>query len=205
MKETTLGKMSIIPTNFAVCKKIGSVLVGKDWFLWQGFGTFQEEKAYFRGSRPILKAQVMGNLFFKFLEDISLSCGVTDTPVLNFWWCLFWVSKPEWIALFAFGRGVYYMFPEIHLWCKTCRPLGYQYGSWVILFLIPVSRHWWGLKPGPIVPLFTVWDQADALPTELCRLGYDGESSISQVCLISEARFVLCLKYNLVSEIQDVI
>ena len=57
--------MSIIPTNFAVCKKIGSVLVGKDWFLWQVFGTFQEEKAYFRGSRPILKAQVMGNLFLK--------------------------------------------------------------------------------------------------------------------------------------------
>ena len=57
--------MSIIPTNFAVCKKIGSVLVGKkDWFLWQVFGTFQETiEAYFRGSRPILKAQVTGNFF----------------------------------------------------------------------------------------------------------------------------------------------
>ena len=76
--------MSIIPTNFAVCKKIGSVLVGSSaacHYISIGLvslagylDTFQEEKpikAYFRGSRPILKAQVMGNLFFKFLEDIS--------------------------------------------------------------------------------------------------------------------------------------
>ena len=34
-----------------------------------------------------------------------------------------------------------------------------QHGSLVILFHIPASRHWWGLKPGPIVPLLTVWDQ----------------------------------------------
>ena len=32
-----------------------------------------------------------------FLEDTSPSCGATDTPVLDFWWCLPWVSKPEWI------------------------------------------------------------------------------------------------------------
>ena len=33
---------------------------------------------------------------FKFLEDISPFCGATDTPVLDFWWCLPWVSKPGW-------------------------------------------------------------------------------------------------------------
>ena len=32
-----------------------------------------------------------------FLEDIDLSpfCGATDTTVLDFWWRLLWVSKPE--------------------------------------------------------------------------------------------------------------
>ena len=29
-----------------------------------------------------------------------------------------------------------------------------------------------GSKPGPIVLLLTLWDQADALPTELCWLGF---------------------------------
>ena len=24
----------------------------------------------------------------------------------SFWWCLFWISKPEWAALFVFGRGL---------------------------------------------------------------------------------------------------
>ena len=32
-------------------------------------------------------------------EDISPFCGATDTPVLDFWWHLLWVSKPEWAAL----------------------------------------------------------------------------------------------------------
>ena len=52
-------------------------------------------------------------LFFikeKFLEDISPFCGATDTPVLDFWWCLLWVLKPEWAASFTLGRGV----------CVTC-------------------------------------------------------------------------------------
>ena len=44
------------------------------------------------------------NLFF--LKHFwSPFCGATDTPVLD-WWRLLWVSKPEWEALFAIGRGV---------------------------------------------------------------------------------------------------
>ena len=31
-----------------------------------------------------------------FLEDISPFYGSTDTPVLDFWWRLPWVSKPWW-------------------------------------------------------------------------------------------------------------
>ena len=40
----------------------------------------------------------------------------TDTPVLNFWWRLLWVSKPEWAALFALGEAVRderYFIPKI--------------------------------------------------------------------------------------------
>ena len=43
------------------------------------------------------------------------------------------------------------VFPEIHLWCNICWPLGGQHGHWAILFHIPVSRHWWGWKPGSII------------------------------------------------------
>ena len=32
-----------------------------------------------------------------------------------------------------------YTFPEIHLWCDTCRPLGSQHGNQAILFHIPAT------------------------------------------------------------------
>ena len=38
------------------------------------------------------------------------------------------------------------------------------------LFHIP-ARHWWDSKLGAIMLLLTVWDQADALPTELSQFG----------------------------------
>ena len=41
------------------------------------------------------------NRNLKFLEDTSAFYGVTDTPVLDFWWRLPWVSKPVWIPFFA--------------------------------------------------------------------------------------------------------
>ena len=41
----------------------------------------------------------------KFLEDIGSFCGATDTPVLDFWWRLLWVSKPERAALFTLDGG----------------------------------------------------------------------------------------------------
>ena len=47
------------------------------------------------------------------------------------------------------------------LWCDTCWPLGDQHSSWAILFQVPVSRHWWGLKLG------SVMSQTNALPIEL--------------------------------------
>ena len=43
-------------------------------------------------------------------------CGATDIPVLDFWWCLLWVSKPELSALFPLWLNhAWYTFSEI-LW-----------------------------------------------------------------------------------------
>ena len=66
---------------------------------------------------------------------MSPFCRATDTPVSDFWWCLLWVSKPEWVLPYlslAEAYVLHYTFPEIHLWCDTCRPLGSQHGSWAI-------------------------------------------------------------------------
>ena len=38
---------------------------------------------------------------------MSPFCGATDTPVLDFWLRLLWVSKPEWAALFILGGGIH--------------------------------------------------------------------------------------------------
>ena len=42
---------------------------------------------------------------------MSHFCGDTDTPVLDFWWHLLWVSKPEWAALFKLGGGIHFHVP----------------------------------------------------------------------------------------------
>ena len=73
--------------------------------------------------------------FLKFLEDMSPFCGATDTPVSDVWWRLLWVSKPEWVLPYSSLAEAYmlrYTFPEIHLWCDTCQPLGSQHGNWAV-------------------------------------------------------------------------
>ena len=74
---------------------------------------------------------------------MSPFCGATDTPVSDFWWCLLWVSKPEWVLPYSSLVEAYvlcYMFPEIHLWCDTCCPFGGQHGSWAVS-----STYLWGI------------------------------------------------------------
>ena len=56
-------------------------------------------------------------------------------------------------------RCMCYMFPEIYLWCNTYWPLGSEPGSEAILFHVPLTKHWWGSKPGSIVLPLTVLDQ----------------------------------------------
>ena len=48
-----------------------------------------------------------GEFFKKFLGDIGPFCWASDTLVLDFWWHLLAVSKPEWTASFALGRGLH--------------------------------------------------------------------------------------------------
>ena len=50
--------------------------------------------------------KIRDSFFKKILEDIRPFRGATDTPVLDFWWYLLWVSKPEWAVLFSLGRCV---------------------------------------------------------------------------------------------------
>ena len=71
---------------------------------------------------------------------------------------------------------------------------------YVLLFLfhVPASRHLWGLKPGPIMPPLTVWDQANAVQTELCQLAslvipFWGGTTASQIQSIRSIWVSWCL------------
>ena len=88
-------------------------------------------------------------------------CGATDTPILDFWWRLLWVSKPEWVLPYSSLAEVYllrYTFPEIHLWCDTCQPLGSQHGNWAIssTYLQGIG----GTQNQELSCHCSVWDQA---------------------------------------------
>ena len=48
--------------------------------------------------------------FFNFWRTWVLFVGATDTPVLDFWWRLLWVSKPEWVLPYS----------HLVLLCVTC-------------------------------------------------------------------------------------
>ena len=50
----------------------------------------------------------------------ALFCGSTNTPVLDFWLRLLWLSKPEWIPSLACFVTCMKQNPQIHLWCNTC-------------------------------------------------------------------------------------
>ena len=62
------------------------------------------------------------------------------------------------------------MFPKIHLWGYTCWHLGDQYDCQTILFHVPASKHWQGLKLGSIAPLPHIVKPGRGRHS-LCRLG----------------------------------
>ena len=109
------------------------------------------------------------NNFF-ILEDISPFCGATDNPVLDFW---FLVSKPEWAALFPLGEGIHVIHSLRFTFGVTPANLlvvskaAKLFSSMYLWAGIGGARNW----HLSCHYCFTVWDQADALPTELCPLG----------------------------------
>ena len=58
-------------------------------------------------------------IFFKIFGRHNSFLWATDTPVLDFWWCL----------ICTWQRHACYVIPEIHLWCNTCWPLGGQHSG----------------------------------------------------------------------------
>ena len=77
----------------------------------------------------------------------------TDTPVVNFWEHLPWVSKLGWISSLVCFITCKQWNPHIHLWYDTCWPFGDQYGSQAIPIQGLVNKHWWGSSPGSVMPL----------------------------------------------------
>ena len=97
--------------------------------------------------------------------------GATDAPILDFWSPLGFKARVG-SALFELSGGVH-----VTLYIPWDSPLVWHlltswWPAWQLscLFHIP-ARHWSDSKLGAIMLLLTVWDQADALPTELSRLG----------------------------------
>ena len=80
----------------------------------------------------------------------------TDTSVLDFWWHILWVSKPEWAALFTlWQRCMWYTFPKIHLWCDTFAGIYCQYSDLLLSLHVYFSR---GRLPDSIVSdMLTTW------------------------------------------------
>ena len=78
------------------------------------------------------------NFFFKFFLKVFFDghihmsyFGATGTPVLDFWWRLLWVSKPEWVLPYSHCEGkcnVHFLRSTSGATC--CRPLdGQHYGA----------------------------------------------------------------------------
>ena len=73
----------------------------------------------------------------------------------------------------AWWRRMHYTFPEIHLWCDTCWPLGSQHGNRAIS-----STYLQGIG-GTQTQELTVWDQAGQT---LYRLSYPSSAQGYRLC-----------------------
>ena len=73
----------------------------------------------FRPEPPPMLVDTSASMWIENLgchADISPFRGATDSHVLDFWWCLTWVSKPEWIPFCMLSR---LCDPQVHFWCNT--------------------------------------------------------------------------------------
>ena len=65
-------------------------------------------------------------------------CEATETPVLDFWWHLLWVSRPEWAALFILGRGIY----DVIMYDVIDKYIFIKYYPLKYLYSIFICLHW---------------------------------------------------------------
>ena len=79
----------------------------------------------------------------------------------------FWVLP---YSTLAEAYMLHYTFPEIHLWCDTCRPLGGQHGSWAVS-----STYLWGIGGTQNWELSCRRSQCEIRQT-LYRLRYTGSA-----------------------------
>ena len=68
--------------------------LGRNLDIWSSFRKKEEQ----------LSLIVSHEVYAEYLRGFLIKA--TDTPVLDFWWHIVWVSKPELAALFAFGGGI---------------------------------------------------------------------------------------------------
>ena len=94
------------------------VCISSVWDSSRGPGTSIQNKDSMWQIQQANRIQVLSvyiYIFFNFLEDTSPFCGATYTPVLDFWWHLLWVLKPDWVLPYLHLAEVYML--HIHLWC----------------------------------------------------------------------------------------
>ena len=83
-----------------------------------------------RPVRNLLECDPVRTFFKKkLLEDISPYCGISDTPVTDFWWRLPWVSNPGLIPWRACFVARVQWIPQNHFECNTYWRLGGQFGD----------------------------------------------------------------------------
>ena len=100
-------------------------------------------------------------------------CEATETPVLDFWWHLLWVSRPEWAALFILGRGIYDVIIQYVPWDSTL--------MWHLLTSWKASlSHLDTCKQALVVLKTRIWSQCETRQM-LYWLSYARSASLRQV------------------------
>ena len=108
---------------------------------------------------------------FMKLPDISsffkvfgrhMSFGATGTPVLDFSWCLLWVSKPEWVLTYLHCRGKRNLHPPRSTTGATCANL---LAAGITASAVHCSQQKWGCRD--LNSCSQIICASDTLPTEL--------------------------------------
>ena len=138
-----------------------------------------------KGFIQCLQINFIETFFYNTLYNISPFCGATDIPVLDFWWCLLWISKPEWVALFILGRGI--CFTHTLRFTSGATPTDLLAASMVAKLFSSMylwaDIGWDQNQDLSCCYCLKVSDQADALPTELCWLSLNWNFSWSSLKL----------------------